>query len=46
MIQKAILRAEDYQAEPIMQKFIQDMGLDDLEVRAEQPVKAEQRSVA
>jgi glycosyltransferase involved in cell wall biosynthesis len=46
MIQKAMLRAEDYQAEPIMQKFMQDMGLVDFTVHTEQHINAEQRSVA
>ena len=46
MIQKAMLRAEDYQAEPIMQKFMQDMGLHDPAMHAQQRVKTEQRSVA
>jgi glycosyltransferase involved in cell wall biosynthesis len=36
MIQKAMIRAADYQAQPIMQKFIQDMGLDDIEQLAEE----------
>ncbi|MDT8383305.1 MAG: glycosyltransferase [Gammaproteobacteria bacterium] len=40
MIQKAIRRSQDYQAEPIMQKFLQDMGL------GMPPVLIEQQSVA
>lgn len=37
---KAMLRAQDYRAEPIMRQFLLDMGLDDIKV------SPEQRSVA
>lgn len=36
MVQKALRRAEDYQAEPIMRQFINDMGLDEYRPREEQ----------
>jgi len=40
MKQNALFRADEYQAEPIMNKFIEDMGL------SEPVIKLEQRSVA
>jgi len=46
MIQNAMSRAEEYQAEPIMQKFIRDMGLDEMQYEAGIQIEAEQRSVA
>ena len=45
MAQKAILRANDYQAEPIMSKFMNDLGLDDFQSKQES-THHQKRSVA
>ena len=44
MIQNATARADEYQAEPIMQKFMLDMGLGEHRPLAD--VETEHRSVA
>ena len=46
MVQNAMSRAGEYQAEPIMQKFIQDMGLDAGQSELELQVESEHRCVA
>lgn len=46
MVQNAMSRAGAYQAEPIMQKFIQDMGLDAGQSELELQVESEHRCVA